>query len=238
MQKPQQRKYHSSCNRSVHRETAHEKQEVKVCKRKTPHLFLMRSFLSPYGDGTYYVPQFANLGEFSPPYGDGTTYLDHQAEWRRFSLPYGDGTISLDGEKTASIVFAPLRGWYHLPASGTAERLVFAPLRDCTVPTSARARCSPSSPPYGDGTVFQNIQALSGSVFALLRGWYLTGQQIPRLFHVFAPLRGWYAYGDSALSGHGVFAPLRGWYTVTTGIFWRTLVFAPLWGWYQQQSTS
>lgn len=178
MQKPQQRKYHSSCNRSVHRETAHEKQEVKVCKRKTPHLFLMRSFLSPYGDGTYYVPQFANLGEFSPPYGD------------------------------------------------------------CTVPTSARARCSPSSPPYGDGTVFQNIQALSGSVFALLRGWYLTGQQIPRLFHVFAPLRGWYAYGDSALSGHGVFAPLRGWYTVTTGIFWRTLVFAPLWGWYQQQSTS
>lgn len=51
MQKPQQRKYHSSCNRSVHRGTAHGKQEVKVCKRKTPHL-LMRSFLSPYGDGT------------------------------------------------------------------------------------------------------------------------------------------------------------------------------------------
>ena len=49
MEKPQQRKYHSSCNRSVHRGTAHGKQEVKVCKRKTPHLFLMRSFLSPYG---------------------------------------------------------------------------------------------------------------------------------------------------------------------------------------------
>lgn len=39
MQKPQQRKYHSSCNRSVHRGTAHGKQRVKVCKRKTPHLF-------------------------------------------------------------------------------------------------------------------------------------------------------------------------------------------------------
>ena len=50
MQKPQQRKYHSSCNRSVHRGTAHGKQEVKVCKRKTPHLFLMRSFLSPCGE--------------------------------------------------------------------------------------------------------------------------------------------------------------------------------------------
>ena len=52
MQKPQQRKYHSSCDRSVHRGTAHGNQRVKVCKRKTPHLFLMRSFLSPYGDGT------------------------------------------------------------------------------------------------------------------------------------------------------------------------------------------
>ena len=49
MQKPQQRKYHSSCNRSVHRGTAHGKQRVKICKRKTPHL-LMRSFLSPCGD--------------------------------------------------------------------------------------------------------------------------------------------------------------------------------------------
>lgn len=39
MQKPQQRKYHSSCDRSVHRGTAHGKQRVKVCKRKTPHLF-------------------------------------------------------------------------------------------------------------------------------------------------------------------------------------------------------
>ena len=72
MQKPQQRKYHSSCNRSVHRGTAHGKQEVKVCKRKTPHLFLMRSFLSPYGDGTKKFEIELGIHQFSPPYGDGT----------------------------------------------------------------------------------------------------------------------------------------------------------------------
>ncbi len=70
MQKPQQRKYHSSCNRSVHRGTAHGKQEVKVCKRKTPHLFLMRSFLSPYGDGTIWNEFFRDENVFSPPYGE------------------------------------------------------------------------------------------------------------------------------------------------------------------------
>ena len=109
MQKPQQRKYHGSCNHSVHRETAHGKQEVKVCKRKTPHLFLMRSFLSPCGDGTYYVPQFANLGEFSPPYGDGT---DWKAFWKvdgTFSPPYGDGTmINLD--RFGGVTFSPPYG--------------------------------------------------------------------------------------------------------------------------------
>lgn len=97
MQKPQQRKYHSSCNRSVHRETAHGKQEVKVCKRKTPHL-LVRSFLSPYGDGTYYVPQFANLGEFSPPYGDDTKTKSINLSQKPFSPPYGDGTFAAKHE--------------------------------------------------------------------------------------------------------------------------------------------
>ena len=96
MQKPQQRKYHSSCNRSVHRGTAHGKQKVKVCKRKTPHLFLMRSFLSPCGEGTYYVPQFANLGEFSPPYGDGTDNDWNDKEARLFSPPCGDGTVNIN----------------------------------------------------------------------------------------------------------------------------------------------
>ena len=93
MQKPQQRKYHSSCNRSVHRGTAHGKQRVKVCKRKTPHLFLMRSFLSPYGDGTTFKVNDVFITLFSPPYGDSTpTYV-------RFLV--------------AEHVFAPLRGWYY-----------------------------------------------------------------------------------------------------------------------------
>lgn len=54
-----------------------------------------------------------NWTMFSPPYGDGTEIVvtANYREW--FSPPYGDGTISLDGEKTASIVFAPLRGWYN-----------------------------------------------------------------------------------------------------------------------------
>ena len=108
MQKPQQRKYHSSCDRSVHRGTAHGKQRVKVCKRKTPHLFLMRSFLSP----------------------------------------------------------------------------------------------------YGDGTVFQNIQALSGSVFAPLRGWYLVRPVHLYRLRVFAPLRGWYIYLSKKQKEVLVFAPL------------------------------
>ena len=90
MQKPQQRKYHSSCNRSVHRGTAHGKQRVKVCKRKTPHL-LVRSFLSPYGDGTADLSEVTGATMFSPPYGDGTN--SNRVEFR----------IS---------VFAPLRGWY------------------------------------------------------------------------------------------------------------------------------
>ena len=55
----------------------------------------MRSFLSPYGDGTYYVPQFANLGEFSPPYGDGTIYWDTDSCKFEFSPPYGDGALNI-----------------------------------------------------------------------------------------------------------------------------------------------
>ena len=172
MQKPQQRKYHSSCNRSVHRGTAHGKQEVKVCKRKTPHLFLMRSFLSPYGDGTSTAGIQIGRGLFSPPYGDGTYDREWSEEEIPFSPPCGDGTISLDGEKTASIVFAPLRGWYHLPASGTAERLVFAPLRGW----------------YLTG---QQIPRLF-HVFAPLRGWYAYGDSALSGHGVFAPLRGWY----------------------------------------------
>ena len=72
MQKPQQRKYHSSCNRSVHRGTAHGKQRVKVCKRKTPHLFLMRSFFVPLRgevEMQSYIHAMTN-GKFPSPCGD------------------------------------------------------------------------------------------------------------------------------------------------------------------------
>ena len=132
MQKPQQRKYHSSCNRSVHRGTAHGKQEVKVCKRKTPHLFLMRSFLSPYGDGTSTAGIQIGRGLFSPPYGDGIAYthLDSglltfsppcgdctvptsaRARCSPSSPPYGDGTVFQNIQALSGSVFAPLRGLY------------------------------------------------------------------------------------------------------------------------------
>ena len=95
MQKPQQRKYHSSCNRSVHRGTAHGKQEVKVCKRKTPHLFLMRSFLPPCGDGT-----------------KGIT--ENQMEWQVFA-PLRGWYLPASCLQQSGLVFAPLRGWYYTP---------------------------------------------------------------------------------------------------------------------------
>lgn len=118
MQKPQQRKYHSSCNRSVHRGTAHGKQKVKVCKRKTPHLFLMRSFLSPYGDKLQSIVKLASaiaryalsspcgdstgnrlicraFNGFSPPYGDGTEDNYFNSPVCRFSPPCGDCTSAL-----------------------------------------------------------------------------------------------------------------------------------------------
>ena len=109
MQKPQQRKYHSSCNRSVHRGTAHGKQRVKVCKRKTPHLFLMRSFLSPYGDGTTIAITECPYSGFSPPYGDGTLFVLFTFTACEFSPPYGDGTmVNLD--RFGGVTFSPPYG--------------------------------------------------------------------------------------------------------------------------------
>lgn len=52
--------------------------------------------MSPCGEGTYYVPQFANLGEFSPPYGDGTENDWNDKEARLFSPPCGDGTVNIN----------------------------------------------------------------------------------------------------------------------------------------------
>lgn len=129
MQKPQQRKYHSSCNRSVHRGTAHGKQEVKVCKRKTPHLFLMRSFLSPYGDGTTFKVNDVFTTLFSPPYGDGTARKGlHKGESEVFAPLRGwySSTIHLIASLT---VFAPLRGWYRTLQLVCICLAVFAPLR-------------------------------------------------------------------------------------------------------------
>ena len=125
MQKPQQRKYHSSCNRSVHRGTAHGKQKVKVCKRKTPHLFLMRSFLSPYGDKLQSIVKLASaiaryalsspcgdstgnrlicraFNGFSPPYGDGTEDNYFNSPVCRFSPPCGECTLNIS-QNTAKL---------------------------------------------------------------------------------------------------------------------------------------
>ena len=148
MQKPQQRKYHSSCNRSVHTGTAHGKQRVKVCKRKTPHL-LVRSFLSPYGDGTkmamenQFVYKFSPpCGDctkscaiwldgrlFSPPYGDGIKYDFASKSKFLFSPPYGDCTLRLPDQGLLQGVFAPLRGWYQVGYAEPDLQCVFAPLR-------------------------------------------------------------------------------------------------------------
>ena len=94
MQKPQQRKYHSSCERSVHRGIAHGKQRVKFCKRKTPHLFLMRSFLPPCGDKL----QFSNniidskIMRLSSPCGDKLQFSgsENAVKTKRLSSPCGD----------------------------------------------------------------------------------------------------------------------------------------------------
>lgn len=170
MQKPQQRKYHSSCNRSVHRETAHEKQEVKVCKRKTPHLFWCGVFCPltgmvpatinqlrqairfspPYGDGTTKEDPREWNSKFSPPYGDGTWRYQHTRPTVGFSPPYGDGTARKGLHKGGSEVFVPLRGWYQAVRWGVHEDSVFAPLR----------------------------------------GWYVTLSFSTTLMFVFAPLRG------------------------------------------------
>ena len=128
MQKPQQRKYHSSCNRSVHRGTDHRKQRVKVCKRKTPHL-LVRSFLSPYGDGTFSSLEDAVAARFSPPYGDGTHFPATPKRSRQFSPPYGDGTYGYCYRVCNEQVFAPLRGLYDRKGKMRQYGLVFALLR-------------------------------------------------------------------------------------------------------------
>ena len=181
MQKPQQRKYHSSCNRSVHRGTAHGRQRVKICKRKTPHL-LVRSFLSPYGDKLQSIAKLASaIARFalSSPYGDGTKISIQTATIVQFSPPTG---MVPTPQRTTSRAFSfrPLTGMVPEIMSNTLTRYRFRPLTGMVPGIVQRPRgitsfrpltgmvlwmprkqdCPPSfSPPYGDSTlnISQNI---------------------------------------------------------------------------------
>ena len=149
MQKPQQRKYHSSCNRSVHRGTAHGKQEVKVCKRKTPHLFLMRSFLSPYGDGTTFKVNDVFTTLFSPPYGDSTACLMCFMAGCCFSPPYGDGTPLFDNTRKAT-TFSPPYGdkLKYIMARPKGSKNMFPS------PCGDKLKWAFNLSPQGDGNIF------------------------------------------------------------------------------------
>ena len=157
MQKPQQRKYHSSCNRSVHRGTAHGKQEVKVCKRKTPHLFLMRSFLSPCGDGT------ARKGL-------------HKGGPEVFA-PLRGWYCKLRKTRYSVQVFAPLRGWYFLTLRAHVTPAVFAPLTGMVRILKALLFCSVGFRPL-TGMVLAFIRLLRTSMcFRPLTGMVQTWRE-------------------------------------------------------------
>ena len=181
MQKPQQRKYHSSCNRSVHRGTAHGRQRVKICKRKTPHL-LVRSFLSPYGDKLQSIAKLASaIARFalSSPYGDGTKISIQTATIVQFSPLTGmvlkderkayveRGSRPLTGMVPTATQMPPcfsgfrsLTGMVPNTQQHGGTRLWFSPpYGDGTKKPMVRKVWSQFSPPYGDGTlnISQNI---------------------------------------------------------------------------------
>ena len=147
IQKPWQRKYHSSCNRSVHRETAHGKQEVKVCKRKTPHLFLMRSFLPPCGDKLqcHHINVSFDGYSFPSPYGDKLKLVVAFIIWTSFRgfRPLTGMVPPLSSISTLSICFRPLTGMVLCLMSLLCFPLSFRPLtgmvhRACTPPALHR----------------------------------------------------------------------------------------------------
>lgn len=155
MQKPQQRKYHSSCNRSVHRGTAHGRQRVKICKRKTPHL-LVRSFLSPYGDKLQSIAKLASaIARFalSSPYGDGTKISIQTATIVQFSPPTGMVPKRLIWEA----LLARLRPLTGMVPTATQMPPCFSGFRSLTgmVPNTQQHGGTRLwfSPPYGDGTI-------------------------------------------------------------------------------------
>ena len=128
MQKPQQRKYHSSCNRSVHRGTAHGKQEVKVCKRKTPHL-LMRSFFVPLR-GWYYKWFYSyQLHEVFAPLRGWYRFKFTRRLSKAVFAPLRGWYLMENFMLNVMDVFAPLRGWYLFSMAASYLYLVFAPLR-------------------------------------------------------------------------------------------------------------
>lgn len=155
MQKPQQRKYHSSCNRSVHRGTAHGRQRVKICKRKTPHL-LVRSFLSPYGDKLQSIAKLASaIARFalSSPYGDGTKISIQTATIVQFSPPTGMVPTATQMPPCFS-GFRSLTGMVPNTQQHGGTRLWFSPpYGDGTKKPMVRKVWSQFSPPYGDGTI-------------------------------------------------------------------------------------
>ena len=172
MQKPQQRKYHSSCNRSVQRGTAHGKQEVKVCKRKTPHLFLMRSFLSPYGGW----------------YRSGMNGLETRTCFR----PLTGMVLMLNLMKKSAPVFAPLRGWYGKSKPNTGRDVVFAPLWGWYRMTRRCTRLLTVFAPLRGWYFIIEDRDGKTIVFAPLRGWYTLRYWPVSIIWVFAPLWGWY----------------------------------------------
>ena len=190
MQKPQQRKYHSSCNRSVHRGTAHGKQRVKVCKRKTPHL-LMRSFLSPYGDGTWNVRDQTEETLFSPPYGDGTDVPMVPAVEKLFSPPSGDDTFPFAPTYDPHAFSPPYGDGTDAEDKANAEEMFSPPYGDGTIWDVAHLSMREFSPPYGDSTDetfgYQEAWAFPspcGDKLQRLRG------KSPREGQAFAPLTG------------------------------------------------
>ena len=89
IRKPWQRKCRSS---SVHRGIAHGKQRVKVCKRKTPHLF-DAEFLPPCGDKLKFTMNKKVVKKYalSSPCGD-------KLKWRyNYAEPVEEGFRPLAG---------------------------------------------------------------------------------------------------------------------------------------------
>lgn len=140
----------------------------------------MRSFLSPYGDGTMKIAYCAVCKKFSPPYGDKSKSALQGLDRQQMTFP------SPCGEKLKSMLltpttwtssFRPLAGMVPLHCLSISTALCFRPLTGMILPWTpwssqfrsfrpltgivqtgsftGSAHCSfrpLTSPPYGDGT--------------------------------------------------------------------------------------